>query len=173
MSNTTLGLRGDCPAPFFDLAQFGYDGCMYSIGSVETFDADSVVIDGRFCAPIALKPGLTCCLPCPASDYLYPEKFKGWYRAAEALNLVGLTCMVFLLLTFICLPAEKTRRHYLSYGLIVGAIFLSLGFVIPFATRPEQCHDEITPNDMFTNLTCAFSGAFLIAGGMTMAVWSK
>lgn len=26
---------------------------------------------------------------------------------------------------------------------------------------------------MFSNLTCAFSGAFLIAGGMSMAVWSK
>ena len=173
MANTTLDLRGSCPPPFFDLAQFGFDGCMYSIGNQLTDDADFVVTEGRFCAPIPLEPGLSCCLPCPASDYLYPEKFKGWYRAAEALNLVGLACMVFLLLTFVCLPAEKTRRHYLSYGLIVGAMFLSLAFVIPFASRPEQCFDEITPNDMFTNLTCAFSGAFLIAGGMSMAVWSK
>lgn len=79
--------------------------------------------------------------------------------------------MVFLLISYVTLPPEKTRRHYLSYGLIVGAIFMSLGFVIPFATRPDQCFDEITPNNMFSNLTCAFSGAFLIAGGMSISVW--
>jgi hypothetical protein len=171
MTNTTI-LRGSCPPPFFDMAQFGYEGCMYSRSGQLSTHTDSIDIDGRFCAPIPLKPGLHCCLPCPASDYLYPEKFKGWYRAAEALNLVGLACMAFLVITFICLPAEKTRRHYLSYGLIAGAMSLALGFVVPFASRPEQCF-EITPNDMFTDMTCAFSGAFLIAGGMTIAVWSK
>lgn len=48
-----------------------------------------------------------------------------------------------------------------------------LGFVVPFGTKPEQCYDEITPNDMFSNLTCAFSGAFLVSGGLSMAVWSE
>jgi hypothetical protein len=99
--------------------------------------------------------------------------FKTWYRVAEGLNVGGLICLVFLMLSFVCLPAEKTRRHYLSYCLIIAAIFLALGFVIPFGTRPAQCYDEITPHDMFSNLTCAFSGAFLIAGGLSMAVWSK
>jgi hypothetical protein len=99
--------------------------------------------------------------------------FKTWYRVAEGLNVGGLICLVFLMVSFVCLPAEKTRRHYLSYCLIIAAIFLALGFVIPFGTRPAQCYDEITPNDMFSNLTCAFSGAFLIAGGLSMAIWSK
>ncbi|KAK7182119.1 hypothetical protein DPSP01_008274 [Paraphaeosphaeria sporulosa] len=155
MANSTLSspLRGNCPAPFFDAAQFGFGGS----------------VEGRFCAPI---PNLgDCCLPCPATDYIYPDDFKKWYRAAEALNLAGLVCMVFLLVSFICLPAEQTRRHYLSYCLIVAAMFLALGFVIPFGARPEQCYDEITPNDMYSSLTCAFSGAFIIAGGMSIAVW--
>ncbi|KAF2442531.1 hypothetical protein P171DRAFT_69069 [Karstenula rhodostoma CBS 690.94] len=155
MANTTLSspLRGRCPAPFYDAANFGFGG----------------FVEGRFCAPI---PNMgDCCLPCPSTDYLYPEDFNKWYRAAEALNLAGLVCMVFLLLSFICLPAEQTRRHYLSYCLIVAAMFLALGFVIPFGARPEQCYDEITPNDMYSSLTCAFSGAFIIAGGMSIAVW--
>lgn len=46
-----------------------------------------------------------------------------------------------------------------------------LGFIIPLAARPPPCYDEITPNDMYSNLTCAFSGAFVIAGGLTVAVW--
>ncbi|KAF2253342.1 hypothetical protein BU26DRAFT_418404 [Trematosphaeria pertusa] len=158
MANATLSspLRGLCPPPFYDASQFGSGG----------------FVDGRFCAPVdQIKAGLFCCLPCPATDYLYPPEFKSYYRAAEVLNLIGLVCLVFLLVSFICLPAEKTRRHYLSYCLIIAAILLALGFVVPFGTKPEQCYDEITPNDMFSNLTCAFSGAFLVSGGLSMAVW--
>ncbi|KAF1959309.1 hypothetical protein CC80DRAFT_324984 [Byssothecium circinans] len=155
MANTTLSspLRGLCPAPFYDASKFGVGG----------------FVQGRFCA--SMQRGLSCCLPCPATDYLYPQDFKSWYRAAEALNLIGLVLLCFLLLSFIVLPAEKSRRHYLSYCLIIAAIFMALGFVIPFGVKPNQCHDEITPNDMFSDLTCAFSGAFLIAGGLSMAVW--
>ena len=46
-----------------------------------------------------------------------------------------------------------------------------LGFVIPFGAKPEQCFDEITPNDMYSSITCALSGAFLISGGLSIAVW--
>lgn len=48
---------------------------------------------------------------------------------------------------------------------------MALAFVIPFGKKPQQCFDEITPHDMFSDLTCAFSGAFLIAGGLSIAVW--
>lgn len=83
-----------------------------------------IAVEGRFCATIGEYGN--CCLPCPATDYLYPKDFNSWYRAAEALNLAGLVCMLFLLVSFVCLPAEQTRRHYLSYCLIVAAIFLAV-----------------------------------------------
>lgn len=154
MANVTQSpLRGLCPPPFFDASKFGNEG----------------FVPGRFCAPV--RQGLNCCLPCPATDFLYPPEFMTWYQAAEALNVAGLILLVFLLISFIFLPAEKTRRHYLSYCLIVAAIFMALGFVIPFGAKPEQCFDEITPHDMYSSLTCAFSGAFLISGGLSMTVW--
>lgn len=53
-------------------------------------------------------------------------EFKTWYRVAEALNVAGLILLVFLLASFLCLPAEKTRRHYLSYCLIIGGIFMAV-----------------------------------------------
>jgi len=154
MANTTL-LRGQCPPPFYDVSKFGFDG----------------FLAGRFCAPVTPGSDIICCLPCPLTDFLYPESFNTAYRAAEALNVAGLICLVILLITYLVLPAEKTRRHYLSYCLIIAAILMALGFVIPFGAQPEQCYDEITPNDMYSSLTCAFSGAFLISGGMSMAVW--
>ena len=39
--------------------------------------------------------------------------------------------------------------------------------------QPDQCYDVITPNDMYSSLTCAFSGAFIVAGGLSIDVWSK
>lgn len=50
-------------------------------------------------------------------------------------------------------------------------LYPQLGFIIPLAAEPEQCLDEITPNDMFTSLACAFSGAFVIAGGLIVTIW--
>lgn len=40
--------------------------------------------------------------------------------------MAGLVCLVFLMITFLVLPAEKTRRHYLSYCLIIAAIFMAV-----------------------------------------------
>ncbi|EAT88125.1 hypothetical protein HBI56_095890 [Parastagonospora nodorum] len=155
MSNGTQSspLHGACPAPFYDASKFDLGG----------------FVDGRFCAPVGR--GLVCCLPCPMTDYLYPQDFNTYYTVAEGLNVAGLVLLVFLLVSFLVLPAEKTRRHYLSYCLIIAAIFMALGFVIPLGAEPEQCYNEITPNDMYSSLPCALSGAFLISGGLSMAVW--
>lgn len=48
---------------------------------------------------------------------------------------------------------------------------MKLGFIVPLGVQPEQCHDAITPNDMYSNLTCAFSGATLLAGGFATISW--
>lgn len=93
-------------------------------------------MDGRFCAPVEqIKKGLYCCLPCPLTDYLYPQDFNTWYRVAEGLNVAGLICLVFLLVSFIVLPAEKTRRHYLSYCLIIAAILMAVSMHTSWHSR--------------------------------------
>ena len=53
----------------------------------------------------------------------------------------------------------------------MGLIRFKLGFIIPLGAQPQQCHDMITPNDMYSDLTCAFSGAFLITGGFAAILW--
>jgi hypothetical protein len=55
--------------------------------------------------------------------------------------------------------------------LLVGIMLLSLGFVIPLASQPEQCFDPVTPNDQTTSLTCAFGGAFAAFGGLFLVTW--
>jgi hypothetical protein len=97
--------------------------------------------------------------------------FITWYRIAESINVSGVVLMVFLLITYVFLPVEKTRRHYLNVCLAVSILFLALGFVVPLAVQPPQCHDAITPNDMFSNMTCAWSGALIIAGGISIDIW--
>jgi hypothetical protein len=79
--------------------------------------------------------------------------------------------MAFLLLSYLILPAQKTRSHYLSVCLIVSIMMIAIGFTIPLGSKPQQCHNEITPNDMYSSLECAFSGAFVVAGGLSVVVW--
>ncbi|KIW07664.1 uncharacterized protein PV09_01604 [Verruconis gallopava] len=151
-------LNGACPAPFLDASKFTSGGGH---------------IAGRFCAKISQLPGdPECCLPCPATDWLYPQSFTIWYRVSEAISAVGLAMCVFLLLSWAILPPNKTRRHYLSVCLTLGVVLEALAFVIPLAVRPKQCYDQITPNDMYTSLTCAWSGAFIVGGGLIVVVWT-
>ena len=74
VNNATLdkALRGACPPPFYDQAQFGYDGCKY-LATTLLHVLTSTVVAGRFCAPVDPSKGLFCCLPCPLSDFLYPD----------------------------------------------------------------------------------------------------
>ena len=46
-----------------------------------------------------------------------------------------------------------------------------LAFLLPVAGKPEQCFDEITPNDMKSSGMCAASGAFLLFGGWGAVIW--
>ncbi|KAK5171945.1 uncharacterized protein LTR77_003582 [Saxophila tyrrhenica] len=157
MANQSLHLQGDCIAPFLDAAKFPLDGGL---------------IDGRFCAPIQSLPGSpTCCLPCPATQWTYSDSFNTYMTVAEWLNVVGLMLLSFMLLSYLVLPAQKTRSHYLSICLVVSVMMLAIGFTIPLSTQPEQCYNEITPNDMYSSSKCAWSGAFIIAGGLCADMW--
>ncbi|KAG8527042.1 uncharacterized protein KY384_008471 [Bacidia gigantensis] len=156
MANETLG-RGACTAPFLQLSEFpskyGYH-------------------QSRFCAPVpSLEGPIDCCLPCPITDWVYSDEFDVIPEAANWLNVAGMVCSISLLVTYLALPAKQTSRHYLNVGLVSAICLMQLGFIIPLGSKPEQCHDGITPNDMYSDMTCAFSGAFLLFGGFCSIMW--
>ncbi|KAF2763655.1 hypothetical protein EJ03DRAFT_322574 [Teratosphaeria nubilosa] len=156
MGNET-DYTGACLAPFLDASLFPDEGGY---------------IRGRFCAPISqLEGNPTCCLPCPATDWIYRDSFLTYATIAEWLNVLGLILLMFLLLSYVLLPVQQTRSHYLSTCLIVSVACIALGFTIPLGANPEQCFNEITPNDMYSSTECAFSGAFIVAGGLSAIVW--
>lgn len=123
------------------------------------------------CQPIAEGSPVSCCLPCPSTDWLYPDTFGHVNTAADWLNVAGLVSCAFLLLSFALLPVEKTHRHYLSICLVLAVILMQLGFIVPLAAKPDECHDIITPNGMESSLVCAFSGAFIVGGGWGGVMW--
>lgn len=47
-------------------------------------------------------------------------------NASNWLNVVGLVCTVFLLLSFAVLPVEKTHRHYLSICLVIAIVIMQV-----------------------------------------------
>lgn len=127
-----------------------------------------IVIDGRICENVG---NASCCLPCPMTDWTYSDTFVKVGDGAEWVSVASTICCLFLLLSWTFLPIDKTHRHYLSICLTISVVFMNLGFVIPLAASPEECFNDITPNDMQTSSTCAASGTFIILGGWAAILW--
>ncbi|EEP77016.1 predicted protein [Uncinocarpus reesii 1704] len=150
--------HGACPIPFLQESLFPLEG-----GFVE----------GRACEPLELPQGnVSCCLPCPQVEWRYKE---GFMEKTHVANWVALACFVanaLMLITYAVLPVKYSHRHYLSICLIIGLMLMELSFIIPLGARPDQCHNAITPNDMRSEITCAFTSALILGGGWATVLWS-
>ncbi|KAI1369363.1 hypothetical protein F5Y08DRAFT_151796 [Xylaria arbuscula] len=143
-------------------------GCLRPFYNEEAFPMTGGYVAGRLCSNIT---GVSCCLPCPLTDWVYPDNFQTATKSADWINVAGMVGCAFLLLSWIILPVERTHRHYLSICLTVAVVFMNLGFIIPLAGKPEQCFNEITPHGQDSSSICAASGAFLLLGGWGGVLW--
>ncbi|TAQ90209.1 hypothetical protein B7494_g1507 [Chlorociboria aeruginascens] len=141
-SNATLTA---CPAPFLQEDLYPLSGGF---------------VAGRFCSD---SLGPSCCLPCPQTEWFYPDNFDAITKSADWVNVVGMACSLFLIASFAFLPTAKTHRHYLSVCLAIATVMMQLGFIIPLGAQPNQCYNAITPNDMNTSKTSAGWGIPAIA----------
>jgi hypothetical protein len=65
----------------------------------------------------------------------------GWeqrLRTPKYLSILSVVLCSFLLLSFLVLPAAQSHRHYLSIGLLIPVLLISLFFAIPVSTNPRQ-----------------------------------
>jgi hypothetical protein len=83
----------------------------------------AIVIEGRFCSDAF---GFSCCLPCPQTEWLYANNFDSVTTAMDWVNVVGMICSVFLLVSFVVLPVKKTHRHYLSVCLAISIAIMQV-----------------------------------------------
>ncbi|EDU51329.1 conserved hypothetical protein [Pyrenophora tritici-repentis Pt-1C-BFP] len=108
-------------------------------------------LPGRYCGlgSFQIDGGTaSCCFPCPIQDYIYAPNWRTRLRIPNYLSILSVTLCTFLLLSFLALPPSKTHRHYLSVGLLIPVLLVSLSFSIPVTTNPDYCHNAITPADM-------------------------
>jgi hypothetical protein len=121
---------------------------------------------------------------------VYPDNFQTVTTAANWVSVAGAVAAVFLLASWAFLPVEKTARHYLSISITITVVLtnvsvsvsspvharhadsLQLGFIIPLASQPQECFNEITPNNMASSRICAASGTFLLLGGWAGVMWT-
>ena len=74
-------------------------------------------------------------MPCPMTDWAYPDSFNTVGVAAGWVAVVSIICCIFLLLSWAFLPVEKTNRHYMSICLTVGVVFMNVSTptqILPF-----------------------------------------
>ncbi|KAL5340328.1 hypothetical protein BJX70DRAFT_361448 [Aspergillus crustosus] len=146
-------LFGECLAPFYQESLFDDGGFM----------------GGRYCQPAG---NVSCCLPCPQASWIYGDDIQDQTKIASWVSVAVLPLCVFLLVSYAILPASRTHRHYLSICFTLGICFMQLAFIIPLGTKPDQCYNEITPRDMHSSLSCAFTGAMLLFGGWVVVAFS-
>lgn len=142
--------------------------CLPPFLDVNLFNNTQGYEPGRLCQNLGK---VTCCLPCPMTDWVYPESFNTLGLVAEWIAVVSTILCGGLLLSWAVLPVEKTSRHYLSVCLTSAVMLMNMGFVVPLAGRPDECADAITPHSMKSNSVCAASGSFLILGGWAGVMW--
>jgi hypothetical protein len=145
-----------CAPPFLDIQRFT--------------DDDGGFVEGRLCQQIGVDR--VCCLPCPMTDWVYPDSFGTMTTVANWVATTSVIFCVFLLLSWTILPVDKTGRHYLSVCLTGAVLLMNLGFVIPLAAQPDECYNEITPHNMHTSTVCGASGTFLLLGGWAGVMWA-
>ncbi|KAF2000061.1 hypothetical protein P154DRAFT_395386, partial [Amniculicola lignicola CBS 123094] len=145
--------------------------CTPPLLDVTTFSATGGYQPGRYCGLGSFEDGTTCCFPCPLQDWVYPPEWKQQLRVPNYLSILSVILCVFLLLSFAVLPPEKTHRHYLSVGLLVPVLMISLSFSIPVGVDPPLCYDAITPHDMKSDSSCAATGVLVALGGLGSVFW--
>ncbi|KAL4916518.1 hypothetical protein BDW62DRAFT_211922 [Aspergillus aurantiobrunneus] len=150
-------LNGACSAPFYQESLFDNGG----------------FVDGRFCQVTPTREGnVSCCLPCPSASWMFGDDIQEKTRTASWVSVAVLPLCIFLLVSYAVLPAKRTHRHYLSICFTLGICCMQIAFIIPLGTKPDQCYNEITPRDMHSSLSCAFTGAMLLFGGWVVVVFS-
>ncbi|KAF2086588.1 hypothetical protein K490DRAFT_43802, partial [Saccharata proteae CBS 121410] len=144
-----------CPAPFL----------------LETdYPKNGGYLPGRFCQE--LSASLSCCLPCPAQQWVYSDLFIERLSFVSDIATASAACCGFMLLSFVVLPPRASRVHYLTVGLVMAVLFVAVAFAIPLTTHPSQCWDAITPNDQSSDGSCAWTGALLSLGALGIAMWT-
>ncbi|KAK1911571.1 hypothetical protein P3342_012873 [Pyrenophora teres f. teres] len=131
-------------------------------------------LPGRYCGLGAFQSDAgtaSCCFPCPIQDYIYAPNWRTRLRIPNYLSILSVTLCAFLLLSFLALPPSKTHRHYLSVGLLIPVLLISLSFSIPVTTNPDYCNNAITPADMYASMSCAWTGSLITLGGLGCVVW--
>ena len=138
MANGTTG-RGLCQAPFLQLSEFPYTGgCkLWPDARVSLVLTGLYTVEyGRLCAPVPTLAGpIDCCLPCPVTDWVYPDSMA---ISTQPVRHRKLTISPRFLYPFENCELAQCRRHRPVY------------YTPPILYCPSNTKDTSTlPYDMF------------------------
>lgn len=90
------------------------------------------------------------------TDWVYPDYFSTLTAVANWVATASGICCVFLLLSWLALPVDKTNRHYLSVCLTVAVLVMNVSSHTN--ERPSSLTDGVA---RFHNPTCRAARAVL------------
>ncbi|KAF9894051.1 hypothetical protein FE257_009024 [Aspergillus nanangensis] len=63
-----------------------------------------------------------------------------------------------------------TERHYLNVAPTIGFMCISIGFIVPSRGLPQECYNDITPNDISNDAISALTGVVLYFGAWIVII---
>ncbi|KAJ3096280.1 hypothetical protein HDU97_006063 [Phlyctochytrium planicorne] len=121
-----------------------------------------------------VAPGVTCCIPCPVQDYVYP---KGQFNIAVMLTQIGSATSALLVgyvvLSWAVLPGR--RQHpgdIVLHFAIACMIWQSCALFLIGNPRRIQCADEVTTSTASNNTLCGIQAAFTMCSVHATVFWA-
>ncbi|KAI9105219.1 hypothetical protein DFS34DRAFT_231 [Phlyctochytrium arcticum] len=120
---------------------------------------------------------LQCCLPCPASNFLYPpNQASHTLLASSVIRLISGLCSLAICLSYLVLPGKRSHpKVFFLYitGILALWYFTSMSFFLSGQGKAAFCAgDGVSQATSATSATCGAQGAVLLWLTIALACWT-
>ncbi|KND04119.1 uncharacterized protein SPPG_01558 [Spizellomyces punctatus DAOM BR117] len=124
----------------------------------------------------ACHPTLRCCLPCPATDYLYPPNvIIDNQRTMGILRIISGTAAFLVSVSYLVLPGKREHpRVFVLYISFLLAIWHWIGMSYFFGDKGHNvfcAKDGVTRATLDNNAFCAIQGLTMIWASIALTCW--
>ncbi|KAJ3014233.1 hypothetical protein HKX48_005272, partial [Thoreauomyces humboldtii] len=121
-------------------------------------------------------PSLDCCLPCPATDHLYPLAPLPYLEILlTVVRCVSILSALVIVVSYAVLPGKrKFPRIYILFMATLVVLWQAIGMSYGFGKRGQDVFcvgDGVTSASFETNTVCAVQGVALVWAACATACW--
>ncbi|KAJ3096278.1 hypothetical protein HDU97_006061 [Phlyctochytrium planicorne] len=121
-----------------------------------------------------IGPGLSCCIPCPIQDYVYPTgQFQRAILLTQITAAVSTLLIGFVAVSYSVLPGRRQHPGDIVLHFVIACMIWQSGSLFLVGNpRRIQCADAVTTSTATNNLLCGVQAAFMIFSVHASVLWA-